>query len=1024
MAVGTATLPSAEHRRTAPLWRAWRPTFLAVTSLVALSFLFYVLPALLGHIVIPGDDLTQSLPLRELVGRDLAAGHLPVYDPYLWAGAPLLAGWNAGAAYPLTWLFAVLPPSAAWTVTLAAAPIAAGVGCYAFLRANRLGAAASWMGGTTFAFGGGMAAQVSHIGLIAGMSWVPLGLLAILRLTAPPGAGRLRLASLAGWTAALATSVALVVLAGEPRAISDAATVLLLYGAWRLVRLAFEARRRDRGDGPVAWAAAGVVAGAALGVGLGAIQLVPGLDAVATSQRAAVTSFLFGAGSLPAPWLLLMGVPDLLGGSGTFGQPTFFASYNLTEVTGYVGMLPLVATGALLARIRTRLRVPFLEGPLPEWAIWYVVAAAGVVMALGTRTPLWHLLIRVPLFGGQRLQSRSILVTGLALAILLAYWADGWLGVEGPGVGAGPDPHPSPAVRRRERVLGTVLPGAVLVVVVVALAWRVPFLEWMGVPPRAAEGAGGIDPWLVPFAALALGAIAIAWANGGDGHVPGSRRERGTRRVPVRPAIVVGFVAVDLVLFAATTVVAIGAPAPAGPASAAPSAPANGRSGPGASAAAAEHRSSRADRTTHRAVRPIATLHLGGRFTVYDPTVRDSTELTELGVPDGNVLTSTPSAGGYGSIVDGHYAALTGTHGVSGTGENVFDPEAADNGVLDQLDTTAVLVPSSYLVSTDVDGSSGTAGSPSTAAPSGAGGRDGRTAIPGRPATWELGTPTAVTGATVTARIAPEATRSGASTPGPPATIRVGLEGASGNVTWSSAVTAGGRGGATGAGTGTGAGAGAGTTWRAHWNAPVDAVAVVVATPAKAQVEPPVLATAGGPRLRPSGALDAALVPPHWVYDGRDGRFAVYRNTRARPPLTLRAVPGGELGGATVTLRSGPALDPSSARVTSPRGAVVVRSVAAIPGWSATWTPSGGGAAANGRSVGLPVQRDGVVQAVRVPPGSGVLTWRYLAPGLIAGEAISTGALVLLLALALLALSAPLRAARRRREGGAPAGAP
>jgi hypothetical protein len=111
----------------------------------------------------------------------------------------------------------------------------------------------------------------------------------------------------------------------------------------------------------------------------------------------------FNSGSLPHGWLLLMLVPDLMGGSGSFGQPAFFANYNLAEVTGYVGILPLVAAAVLLGRIRLRPR-------LPEWAVWHLMALVGVVLALGGNTPFGSLLVHLPLFGGQRLQSRNILV--------------------------------------------------------------------------------------------------------------------------------------------------------------------------------------------------------------------------------------------------------------------------------------------------------------------------------------------------------------------------------------------------------------------------------------------------------------------------------------------------------------------------------------------------------------------------------------------------------------------------------------
>ncbi|MGH9104162.1 MAG: hypothetical protein ACRDYD_14450, partial [Acidimicrobiales bacterium] len=246
-AVVTSTLPVDARTGAAAPTRSRAPAvppkrdLIALVTLVAMAALVYGLSAALGHPVVPGDDLTQNLPLRELVGRDLAAGHLPVLDPYIWGGAPLLAGWNAGAAYPLTWLFAALPGAAAWALNLVVTGAVAGTGCYAFLRASALRPLASWLGAVTFAFGGGMVAQVPHFGLIAGMSWVPLALLAVLRLTQT--GGRARLAAKLGWTAVLAAAVGLVVLAGEPRAIADGAVGVVPYVLWRLVRMALEARR-------------------------------------------------------------------------------------------------------------------------------------------------------------------------------------------------------------------------------------------------------------------------------------------------------------------------------------------------------------------------------------------------------------------------------------------------------------------------------------------------------------------------------------------------------------------------------------------------------------------------------------------------------------------------------------------------------------------------------------------------------------------------------------------------------------
>jgi len=260
---------------------------------------------------------------------------------------------------------------------------------FCFLRALRLGRLAGFLGALSFAFAGAMSAQVSHFGLVAGMSWVPLVLLAILRLCqdSPARGARFR------WIAVLAVSSGLVILAGEPRAVDDALVIVLGYAAWMIARLGRDWFR----------AAVSVAAGLALGACLGAVQWLPGLAAVSTSQRAGGSTALFDSGSLPVRWLLLTLVPDLLGGSGSLRQPAFFAGYNLTEVTSYVGILPLVAAFALLGRLRPGRRGGGGRGSegrgsggragrglsrWPEWIVWHVIGLAGALLALGGNTPL------------------------------------------------------------------------------------------------------------------------------------------------------------------------------------------------------------------------------------------------------------------------------------------------------------------------------------------------------------------------------------------------------------------------------------------------------------------------------------------------------------------------------------------------------------------------------------------------------------------------------------------------------------
>ena len=888
----------------------------AIAVLVILPVLVFGLPAILGHAVVPGDDLTQNYPLRVLAGRQLAAGHLPALDPYIWSGSPLLGDWNAGAAYPLTALFAVLPGVAAWTLGLIVTWAVAAVGMFAFLRALRLGSLASLLGALAFAFAGAMPAQIAHFGLVAGMSWVPLGLLAVLRLAEPR-----TLASRLPWVSVLGAAFGLTTLAGEPRAIDNAVILLGLYAGWQVVRA-------GRRSGPLA---VSVLAGLALGACLGAVQLLPGLAAISTSQRAASSMALYGSGSLAPGWLLLMLVPDLLGGSGSVGQPAFFASYNLAEVTSYVGILPLVAACALAARLRPR-------RPLPDWLAWLLIAIVGIVLALGAFTPAAHLLVHLPLFGSQRLQSRNIMVTDTALAVLLAYWADDpfWRARAADRSRPGEAGQQAPGKRRRWHIpqidpatAAGILPAAAVIVVVALGIWRAPaLLGWLGVSGHAIPAAGRLAPSLLPFAVLAAAAIGLLLA--GPALAP-----RWQSR------LLAGFVAADVIVF---TVLAVVAVAPG----------AGQRTVAGARTTQASLSGSRVRAAP---ARPPGDL-VGGRLAIYDPGLLDAGQLPLIAAPDLNVLDAIPSVQGYSSIVNGAYATKTGSHSAEGDGQDVLSPQAIGDGVLGQLNTTALLTLPQYLVTTATEPAGRTPSQP---------GR--RQIAAGQRATWYLGSARQVSAVTLPDPGAP---------PDAAAGFQIGLQTVGGATRWLPARAA------------------TPHSLTARPGRPVTAVAVLArSTRRAAELGPPTVTLGSGSAEVADGVLQAALTAPQWTFARFDGAFAVFADHQASGALRVTGLHGGAAPGASVASLGGPPSAPSAARVRSPDGVRLTRSVAAIPGWTATWQPAGG------QAESLQIRRSGIVQTVDVPAGRGVVSWHYRAPGLTAGLALSLLAAAIIIALAL-----------------------
>ena len=243
-------------------------TIWPILALIAIPTVVFVGANLFGgHLLLSGDNLIQSYPLRVVVGADLRNGVWPWWDPWIWSGTPLTAGLNAGALYPATLLFAVLSGSQAWVVGEILIFSSIGVGTYLLLRAGGTTPLASFLGAASFAFAGAVADQTAvHLDMGEGFVALPWALLAIRHIGSD---GRWR------WAVLLGVSTAVLVLAGSPEAIVDVVALSLAYAAvrWSLRRESW-------------WLfmSRGAVAGA-LGIGLTAFVWIPALHFIDTSQQ-------------------------------------------------------------------------------------------------------------------------------------------------------------------------------------------------------------------------------------------------------------------------------------------------------------------------------------------------------------------------------------------------------------------------------------------------------------------------------------------------------------------------------------------------------------------------------------------------------------------------------------------------------------------------------------------------------------------------------------------------------------------
>jgi hypothetical protein len=571
-----------------------------------LPILVFSVPALLGHPAIAQDNLIQNFPLRVLVGQQIDSGHLPLFNRLADSGTPLLGGMNAGAFFPLTWLFAVLPALLSWVLNMIGVYVGAALGVFTLLRWHKLGTFASCVAGLVYAWSGAMIGQMVHLGVIQGnaiLPWAVLVLLAMAEATerASALAWRARIRILAPSMLALSALWGLTDLTGEPRAIAEMQLItLIVVPVVLLVRSTWQpAKWRDR----FVYVGSVVVSifwGAVIGLG----QLLPGWSFIKQSQRTGLTYQWFGAGSLYVKWTSLLFVPDLFGGNGLLHQPSYFVNYNLPEVTGYVGLVALVALFAFVTRITRR----GWRGEDRQWIVYVALVVVGLFATWGSYTPFGHVFRAIPLFGSTRLQSRSVIVVDLGLVVFLGWFVQKLVDKDFAGAGL---------CGRRKWF--TLAPALFTVILTISMLFAGnDIVQWMTSTTTPIRLASYERPTLVLHLVLALAVLALL--------IWGLSRRHLVRWLSV-------FVALDVLVFALFC-------------------------SEGFLPGRVNVEPSRAYALS--AIDPV------GRYALVDPSGTNHYTFEDLGAANLNVFTKLASVQGYGSLIDELYGNVTLTHPLFG----------------------------------------------------------------------------------------------------------------------------------------------------------------------------------------------------------------------------------------------------------------------------------------------------------------------------------------------------------------------
>lgn len=379
--------------------------------LVWLSPFVVLAPVLFtGKALYWGTPLLQFIPWWTQAWHSLHMGQLPLWNPLLGMGAPLLANYQTALFYPPTWIYFGLaeiggvPAMAVSTGWLVALHLAwAGWGMSKLTKALGWPLVSQVVSGLAFGLSGYLVSRSHFLSINAAVAWLPWILLAVYQL-AMDHKNR-------GALLRLTLFITMQLLAGHAQ---TTWYTLLLAGVWLLFWAWQHGGKYNLW--PVLWRY--LLAGGWAGV-LSAAQLLPTAEYLMQSQRATQFTAEHAMSYSFWPWRLLTLLAPNLYGSPAHGDYWGYGAY--WEDAIYIGLmgLMLVLLGVII-RSKT---------DLEKRLVWFLAAVIGIsiLLALGDNTPVFPWLYQhVPTFDMFQAPARWLLWAEFALALLAglgaAYW--------------------------------------------------------------------------------------------------------------------------------------------------------------------------------------------------------------------------------------------------------------------------------------------------------------------------------------------------------------------------------------------------------------------------------------------------------------------------------------------------------------------------------------------------------------------------------------------------------------------------
>jgi hypothetical protein len=334
------------------------------------------------------DVIDQTYPWKNLVIDSWKNLQIPLWNPFSFAGTPLMANYQSAAFSPMNILFLILPFKVSWGLLILFQPLLAGIAMYLFLRKLSISLLGSTLSSISFMFCGFITCWMGY-----GTLSYAIGILPIILL----GLEGYALSKKFGYLLLVAGGLAFSFFSGHFQISIYTSLVCFAYFLFRFLP--------QKNKKTIFFGGAAFLSGILLSLP----QLLPSMEFYAQSLRSA----LFQRPEvIPWRYIFTFIAPDFFGNPVT--RNDWFGHY--AEWNGYIGVIPLLFGLYSLTIWKKSAVVRFFS----------LLALISLLFATPTIFGDLILLARVPVLATSA-AGRIIVVVSFSLAVMAGFGLDAWI---------------------------------------------------------------------------------------------------------------------------------------------------------------------------------------------------------------------------------------------------------------------------------------------------------------------------------------------------------------------------------------------------------------------------------------------------------------------------------------------------------------------------------------------------------------------------------------------------------------------